>query len=54
MLCMGSKKFKIKKFVNSSTISVAYFLANSSPFIILADVSTPVGILHESPWKGLL
>ena len=57
MRCMGSQKITFRDsnlfFVNCSTLSVAYFLADSSPFIILPGISAPVVIFHATARKEL-
>ena len=40
-------------FMNCCTLSVPYFLADSSAFIILPGISEPTVIFCATPWKGL-
>ena len=39
-------------FMNCSTLSVPYFLADSSAFIILLGISEPAAMFCATPWKG--
>ena len=39
-------------FINYSTLSMPYFLDNSSTFIILAVISAPVAMFRATPRKG--
>ena len=38
--------------MNCCTLSVPYFLADSSPFIILPGISAPAAMYHATPWNG--
>ena len=52
MRYMGSQKLTSRDrnlfFVNCSTLSVPYFLADSSPFIILPAISAPLVVFHAT------
>ena len=39
--------------MDCSTLSVPYFLVDSSPFIVLPGISVPVAMFRATLWKGL-
>ena len=54
---MGSQKLTSRDsnlfLMSSPTFSVSYFLADSSPLIILSGISAPVVMFRTTPWKVL-